>query len=1001
MSAAILLPDMRIGHLEHPVAQNSHFGWILWGRTTAPANTAIHPITIQCHHTTINPNLDTLVKQFFDSEQVPEERCLTEEEQWFVKFFNQTCTRQPTGKYMVRLPIKTLFDPNQTLGRSKQIALRRFQQLERRLQRTDGLMERYSAGINDYFELNQIVPAISSEDDHCTVTETNKPTVTACYLPHHPVIREDSLTTKLRVVYDASASTSNGKSLNDILCIGPALQNELPAVILNWRTYEFVFIADIQKMYRCIDMHPDDIAYQTILWRNKTGDIQEFCLTTVTFGTGAAPCLAISVVHRIADDEKERYPLAEEVLKKEMYVDDVQSGGSSIEIAIQKRDQVKAALASAGMELRKWASNHPALLDSIPIEHQCSSTLLSMDSNETIKTLGMYWQPNGDIFKFKLRFDVPTSVTKRSVLSTVARLYDPLGFITPVIVTAKIILKRIWNFQRESSEKALKWDDNVPEPIQSEWLHFINELPSIDQISVPRWIDYSPHDIQSIQLHTFCDGATTAFSANVYIRIQYNNGMVYTHLLIAKGKVTPTKPITIPRVELCGAELASRLASWAKKNLRLNVNEIPMYFWCDATIVLHWIKGDISRWKTFVANRVSKILSKSSSLFWNHVDTKENPADCATRGLTPSQLKDFGLWWNGPDWLLHSNTQWPQFNINDHSFDDITLEAKSTKIHVHATITSESLIYYYSSLTKLVRITAWILRYTFNARKPNQSHRRSGALSVIELQESLFKLIQLVQAEAFGKEISCIQSSEPFPTKSKIRGLAPIIDKSNILRVRGRLQRSNLPYRQKHPIIIPNKHHFTRLLIDNSHQTTLHGGTTLTLSHLRQKFWVINGRQTVGSQIRKCIICFRNKPELATQMMGNLPYHRVNPSKPFSATGIDYTGAIELKSSRFRGNTTYKGYIVIFICLATKAIHLEAATGMSTEHFLMALHRFIGRRGICRDIFSDNGTNFVGADNLINPKVFTESVKKDIVPKLAEKGIQWHCGSFTAIKIWY
>lgn len=206
-------------------------------------------------------------------------------------------------------------------------------------------------------------------------------------------------------------------------------------------------------MYRCIDMHPDDIQYQRILWRDETGELQTYCLTTVTFGTSPAPCLAIRVMHQIADDEKGDFPLAEPILKYEMYVDDVQSGGHSIEEAAEKRDQLIGALKSAGMELRKWCSNHPSILSSIPIEHQSLKAPLEFNVVDTVKTLGMCWQPGIDQFTFKIRFELPTKATKRSVLSTTARLYDPLGYITPVIVVAKIILKRIWGHQPTTPKK--------------------------------------------------------------------------------------------------------------------------------------------------------------------------------------------------------------------------------------------------------------------------------------------------------------------------------------------------------------------------------------------------------------------------------------------------------------------------------------------------------------------------------------------------------------------
>lgn len=860
--------------------------------------------------------------------------------------------------------------------------------MERRFNRVEGLRERYEAGINEYFQLQQIVPAPLPENSYIEVDSKGNTIVKACVLPHHAVIKEDSLTTKTRIVFNAASKTSNGRSLNDNLSTGPKLQNELPAVILNWRFYEFVFTADIQRMYRCIDMHPDDIQYQQILWRNASGELQSYCLNTVAFGTSPAPCLAIRVVHQIAEDERINYPLAEHILKAEMYVDDVQSGGDSLENALQKRDHLIAALRSAGMELRKWCSNHPSLLASIPVEHQSIDSSLEFKSTEIVKTLGMSWQPTTDQFKFKIKFELPTIATKRAVLSVTARLFDPLGYIAPVIIVAKIILKGIWSHLSLNND-ILNWDDSIPDPLNECWKKFLKELPDIENLSIPRWVDFSPNRIQSAELHAFCDGSSAAYAATVYIRLQSATGKIHTHLITAKTKVAPTKPLTIPRIELCGAELLPRLAVWAKKVLPEEFKDIPIYFWSDATIVLHWLHGDVTRWKTFVANRVSKILSNSSPQQWSHVRTHENPADCATRGLTPSQLANFELWWKGPTWLLGSRKNWPKFSSNAVKFDDDIAEVKPSSVYVHVSIKSDSIVFLYSSLFKLIRINAWIRRFRHNViNKVNKLH---GPLTVAECQESLIPLICLVQTGAFGKEIKCILSTEPLPSKCKISGLAPFLDEHNILRVRGRLQRSSLPYRQRHPIILPHNHHFTNLVIDNAHSNTLHGGAQITLTNIRGLYWIVNGRRAVQSRIRKCVTCFKAKPEIVNQIMGNLPYNRVNPpNRPFIATGVDYTGAVELKASKFRGNTTYKVYIVIFICLASKAVNLEASTGMTTEHFLCALHRFIGRRGKPCHMHSDNGTNFVGAEKIVGHNSFVDAINQDIVPKLSIQGIEWH-----------
>ncbi|XP_036342838.1 uncharacterized protein LOC118752096 [Rhagoletis pomonella] len=407
MIAQILEPETRIGHVNQPIAQKTHLGWILSGRINSDTPSTV---TIRCHHS--NLELEGLVRKFFENEHVPTSVPMSAQDQWCEDFSHSTYTRQANGKYLVRLPLKSLYDPNQTIGKSKQIALNRFHELERRLQRNADLREQYEDGIEDYFRLNQIRPAMTMEELHCSTTKCNQLTVTSCVLPHHAVVKETSVTTKLRIVYDASSKTSNGRSLNDLLCIGPPLQNDLSAVILKWRLHRYVFLADIQKMYRCIDMNLEDSNYQRILWRNKDGHVYEYCLTTETFGTASAPYTAIRVLHQLAHDEKHRFPLAENILLHEMYVDDVLSGSDSIANATLLRDQLIAALKSAGMELRKWSSNTPEFLHPIPYEHQSYDPAQQLNTNETIKMLSLHWQPNLDSFTFSVKFAINSSVTK-------------------------------------------------------------------------------------------------------------------------------------------------------------------------------------------------------------------------------------------------------------------------------------------------------------------------------------------------------------------------------------------------------------------------------------------------------------------------------------------------------------------------------------------------------------------------------------------------------------
>lgn len=990
--ADILMEGLKKGTPNEPIARQTLFGWIISGRdfhskpspkpSTSNNNNNITANHIQCSHISLE-QLDTLVKEFYALESVPTEQQHTTEEKWCRDYIHQTTVRQPNGKYMVRLPLKTIFDPELVIGRSRQMALNQFHSLERRLNANSDVREQYHQTIQEYFDLKQIESVTSTEDSHIKSTPNNQLSVTSYTLPHHSILKADSLTTKCRVVYNASSRSTNGKTLNDILCTGPRLQNDLPAVLLNWRLHEYVITADIGKMYRCIDLHPEDSEFHRMFWRDRAQQIKEFKLNTVTFGTASAPYTAIAILHRIADDEIQRFPLACNVLKKEMYVDDLYTGSHTIEHARNIRDQTQGALLSAGMKLHKWASNTPDLLDTIPVEHQSSSTALELNSSETLKTLGMRWQPNTDHFRYKVNFPIEIDnkiiVTKRTVLSTTAKLFDPLGLINPIIVVAKIFLKKLWAAN-------LEWDDPLPSYLLNEWFEILASFSAINDIKIPRWLHYTPA-IKRIQLHAFSDGSKHAYASIVYMRVEDTNNQMFTTIITAKSKVTPANTISIPRIELCGAVISIKLVQWVLKHIALDPNNIDIHYWTDATIVLSWIRGDINRWPIFVANRIGQIHTHSHVHQWHHVSTADNPADISSRGATAEELIASKLYWHGPSWLCESPNKWP---ISDWS--TIDNEIVEHQVNTIVDTTEIPFTHRYSSLIKSQRIVGWILRFIHNCKTPKE-FRRSGPLTASEIQVSLFKLVRLTQHESFASELRQLSRNEPVSHKSTMVSLTPFIDAYGIIRVRGRLQNAPISYAQKHPMILPTNHPFTNLLIDHAHIVTLHGGCQLTSAVLRKRFWIIHHKKVITAKIKDCMNCYKQKPPICHQLMGNLPTARVNASvRAFAAVGIDYAGPIELKASRFRGSTTYKGYIAIFICMAVKAIHLEAVTGLSTDHFMSALYRFMGRRSMPHDIYSDNGTNFIGAEKCLRhiADQFQQSLQENVIPTLADKGIQWH-----------
>jgi hypothetical protein len=336
---------------------------------------------------------------------------------------------------VVKLPTK--IKPNQ-LGTSCLSAEQRLRAIECRLERDPDLKSQYHNFMKEYEELGHMEPETSQEGKS-----------TCYYLPHHPVFKETSSTTKTRVVFDGSSKTSNGLSLNYILHVGATVQQDLYSTVLWFRTHEVCFTADIAKMYRQIVVRPQDRDLQRILWRySSEGPIQEYRLTTVTYGTSSAPFLATRCLKKLADDEQQ-YPRAAQVLNNDFYVDDLLSGTSTIEDAINMQKEISSLLQTAGLTLRKWASNHSTFLDTIPKELQETQPTLSLDNEDRVTTLGLLWNPKNDKLQVKssltqMQTTSSTESTKCKVLAITASIFDLLGLLSPAIIAYKIFLQKLW-----------------------------------------------------------------------------------------------------------------------------------------------------------------------------------------------------------------------------------------------------------------------------------------------------------------------------------------------------------------------------------------------------------------------------------------------------------------------------------------------------------------------------------------------------------------------------
>ncbi|XP_055859109.1 uncharacterized protein LOC129921330 [Episyrphus balteatus] len=305
-------------------------------------------------------------------------------------------------------------------------------------------------------------------------------------------------------------------------------------------------------------------------------------MNTVTFGTASAPYLAIKILKKVADDESDNFPEGAKVVREDMYVDDLISGADSIEEARKERDEASQLLASAGFNLRKWTSNVKELVEDIQVQDRELDFELPFNLSNHVKALGIKWFPIDDCFSYQNLQPSTEATTKRSILSTIAKLFDPLGWISPCVVTAKIIMQRLWN-------RGCNWDDPIPTALMKEWEAFYRDFPLIERLRIPRWTHISPTNM-AIELHGFCDASMKAYGAAVYVRVLDSNGNIHVNLILSKTRVAPSKrTITLPRLELCGAVVLAQLLQYIKEVLA--IPNVKMYSWTDFTIALAWIRA--------------------------------------------------------------------------------------------------------------------------------------------------------------------------------------------------------------------------------------------------------------------------------------------------------------------------------------------------------------------------------------------------------------------------
>ncbi|XP_038116927.1 uncharacterized protein LOC119769097 [Culex quinquefasciatus] len=895
---------------ELPALNESVFGWVVCGGIADSGES----IRITCN-VSARDKLEALVTRFWSCEEVESGSSFSPEEARCEALFAQTVQRGADGRYSVALPKNEAILSK--LGESRNIALRRLHGTERRLARDAHLQDQYTEFMDEYLRLGHMHK----------VEETD--TVKRCYLPHHPVVREASTTTKVRVVFDASCKTSSGVSLNDALLCGPVIQQDLRSLIYRCRIKQIMLVSDVEKMFRQIGITPEDRALQCVLWRpTPSAEVCTYELNTA--------------------------------ISEDVYMDDVITGMDDEDAAHNLRIQLDEMMISGGFRLRKWACNRAEVLRGVAEENLAIPFPegINLDKESSVKTLGLTWIPNTD--EFKVQFDITPTVAedelcKRVVLSKAASLFDPHGWFGATITTAKIFLQQLWTLV-DGDGKRLDWDTPLPPTVGENWRKYEEQLPVLNSIRFARCVVIP--NAEKVELHCFSDASKKAYGGCVYVRSENAAGDVMVRLVASKSRVAPLKVQTIPRLELCGATLVAQLFKVLQEAL-----DIPLsaHFWTDSTCVLSWLDAIPTTWATFVANRVSKIQTITEGHQWKHVPGVQNPADLISRGIMPNDIVDNLLWWNGPPWLALGREHWPNSTATV-AHDEVETERRRTAVAIVASNLQEFTDYYLSKFETypiLIRRTAIWLRLMKNLPLPDEERSR-GFITSAELRQAEYVLIRRVQKEVFAEEWKALSASQPLPKKSPLRWYHPYIDRDQILRVGGRLTHSEEGEETKHPAVLPARHQLTRMILQHYHMRLLHAGPQLLLGAVQT------------------ITC--------TTIYGR---SACSASHGLSSVLQDWNR---------------------LFWTSLRATRTEAYSSEGIHRYLQALRRFIGRRGRPAEIWSDNGTNFVGGKNRLQElfALMKDSEHKEKVAKeFADQGIRWifsppsapHFGVFAGSKL--
>ncbi|XP_028399264.1 uncharacterized protein LOC114522722 [Dendronephthya gigantea] len=819
------------------VARYSPLGWVVFGATSEKCDVS------QVYHVKCSNPID--MTDFWTTESMGvegnmcscESKKLSPVEAYEAKIIEQSC-KKIGNKWLVSYPwVKDASE----LPDNRSQAEKKLETTERRLAKNPDHAEAYDKQMREMSEMN-FSRKLSSEELKSYKGPTH-------YISHHEVVRPEKKSTPIRIVFNSSASYK-GHRLNDYWMKGPDLLNNLFGVLLRFRENEVAINADISKMYHRILIPERDQHVHRYLWRNMDTDREPdvYVKTVLTFGDKPAPAMAQTALQKTAEEGEKRYPAAAEVLKKNTYMDDICDSVHSENQARKITAEIDEILRNGGFNVKCWLSNRSLKKNDESVIEKSELELKLLQGPVEEKVLGTVWNHHDDVFGFKVIPPELVKLTKRAILSQVARIYDPLGVAAAFLIRAKIEMQKLWL-------EGLQWDDELPPNLQITWIRFFQEMNDLNNVTFERSL--TPDSVIGAPvLCIFSDASIEAFGACAYIRWETENNTFVTRFIAAKSRVAPLKSLTIPRLELQAAVLATRLCCSILEESRMKF--VKIIFFSDSHIVLSWIRNQPREFKPFVSARIAEIQSKSEPDQWRHVPGELNVADDVSRGIPALQLT--GRWKYGPEFLKLPEEEWPSESSSATITKSVDIDqSERRKVQPVFQVTQSPEVIpckKFSSWGKLIRVTAYVLRFINTLRNKHQNKDNTETTRPKDTSDDRsISAKELEDAELYWVKQSQ-KSLHDRLKKGELKGLTPFTDDNGVIRVGGRVSEAVISYDAKHPVLLPREHWISLLITRNFHRNG-HSGVATTVAKIKKKFWIIRCHDLAKSIKFRCVCCRR------------------------------------------------------------------------------------------------------------------------------------------------